>query len=56
MSQQLAFLYDKSGIPIAKIKQVGDLNVINTQAHLQELYYVEPLLMCYEETIYLLKN
>lgn len=24
--------------------------------HLQELYYVEPLLMCYEETIHLLKT
>ena len=56
MSQQLAVLYDKTGIPPAKIRQVADINVINTQMHLQELYYVEPLLMCYEETIYLLKN
>jgi len=30
--------------------------IINTQTHLQELYYVEPLLMAYQHKIYTLEE
>lgn len=52
----MALLYEKTGMSPTKIKQVGDIPIVNSQAHLQELYYLEPLLMCYEENIYLLKT
>lgn len=56
MSHYLSLLYEKTGLNPQKFRQVGDIDLINTNNHLQELYYVEPLVMCYEETIHLLKT
>lgn len=40
LSAQLSALCDKMGIAPNKFKQTSDINLINTQKHLQELYYV----------------
>jgi hypothetical protein len=39
-----------------KNRSVENINLINTQSHLQELYYVEPLLMAYQHKIHLLEE
>jgi hypothetical protein len=43
-------------MPFRKTKSIENVNLINTQAHLQELYYVEPLLMAYQHKIHLLEE
>ena len=56
LSEYLANLSEKTGVPFRKGKSTENVNLINTQAHLQELYYVEPLLMAYQYKIHLLEE
>lgn len=38
------------------MKAGENVNLINTQNHLKELYYIEPLLMAYQHKIQLLEE
>ena len=40
LSDYLTNLSEKAGVPFRKGKSIENVNLINTQAHLQELYYV----------------
>lgn len=55
LSAQLATLCTRTGIAPTKFKNPSEIPLINASTHLQELYYVEPLLMCYEEVMHLLR-
>lgn len=55
LSEYLRTLCEKTGLPMRKTTSIENVNLINTQSHLQELYYVEPLLMAYQHKIHLLE-
>jgi hypothetical protein len=55
LSEYLRSLCEKTGLPMRKTTSIENVNLINTQSHLQELYYVEPLLMAYQHKIHLLE-
>ena len=43
-------------MPSRRMKTAENINMINVQNHLQELYYVEPLLMAYAHKTQLLEE
>ena len=56
LSDYLRILCEKTGLPMRKTHSIENVNLINTQNHLQELYYLEPLLMAYQYKVQLLED